>query len=109
MRPQIERLARLAVVTSHFAQQVPADPRAEHQDQAGGDLEPARNGIPVGRDEQDDPGDDEHRAQRREDPEQTAALLLGSQRLNDLLPLLGADEAEFMEFLDVGEFHDGKP
>ncbi len=84
---QMQRLAALAVLPVHLAQ-IPAAPmRSQHQQQAHRNLDPARNLLPVGGDEQDDAAGDQDRADEGDDRQELAALLLQLEVLNNL-PLL---------------------
>ena len=102
---QMQRLPGLAVLPVHLTQ-VPAPAmRSQHQQQAHRNLDPARNLLPVGRDEQDNAAGDEDRSHEGDDRQKPAPLFFQFEVLNNLPLLLRRDQPRFLDLLNVRVFH----
>jgi hypothetical protein len=83
----------------------PAGVRSAEQRQSTGELDEARDGVPVRRDEQDDAGADQDGADDRQDGEKPVAFAVQLEVRDDGLALVFGDETGFVDIVDVGKLH----
>ena len=102
---QLQRLAGLAIVPLRFPQPPATAMRAEHQQQSGGNLYSAGNGIPMSGNQQHNSRRNQSRPDEGNDGEKFDPVVFEVKMNNDPVALIRRDQSRLTDFVNILGLH----